>query len=144
MKLIPTLLAALAYTGAQRLTRLAHQMDPHLPARIYVTGDLWCHLPEKRSLVLSRCSVPETVIAITRYMGITIAMVEDPTDDDLYALALLNHRETPLALYGRDPEGYPVDPEDYDIPRPRVATPEPQPADMDALIRNAKASNTLN
>jgi hypothetical protein len=142
MKLIPTLLAALAYTGAQRLIRLAHQMDPHLPARIYVTGDLWCHLPEKRSLVLSRCSVPETVITITRYTGFTVARVEDA--DETYALVLFNHRETPYAMYGRDPEGFPLDTEDYDIPRPRVTTPEPPPADMDALIRNAKASNTLN
>lgn len=139
MKIIPpvrSVLAALANTGAQRLQDIAHRLDPTLPDRVYVTGDLWCHLPDKQSLVLTRSSLPETVVSLTRYMGITIAKVADPHDDGLYVLVLLNHRETPYALYGRDPDGYPVDPEDYDVPRTHHQ--EEQPADMDALIQAAQ------
>lgn len=139
-----TLLAALAYTGARRLTSLARKLAPGLPESIYVTGDLWCYLPEHKHLVLTRSSCPEMVIAITRHAGITTVMVEEP-DGEPTTLVLLNHRETPYAMVGRDPTGYPMDAEDYDIPTNRHGVEEQPPADMEALIRNAtKTPITLN
>ena len=132
-----TVLAALAYTGAQQLATLARKLAPALPERIYVTGDLWCYLPDCKHIVLTRSSTPEMVITIHRYAGITVAKIEDP-DGEPSVLVLLNHRETPYAMLGRDFEGYPVDPEDYDIPRSLRVAEEQPPADMDALIRNAR------
>jgi hypothetical protein len=48
MKLLTprTLLAALAFTGAQRLINIARKLAPTLPERLYVTGDCWLHLAE--------------------------------------------------------------------------------------------------
>jgi|AACY02.14.fsa_nt_gi hypothetical protein len=141
---VRSVLAALAYTGAQYLLDRAQQLDPHLPDRLCVVPDLWCYLPEHKHLVTVTSAIPDVTLSITRYAFVTVAYVRDPDDDAPTAYVLLNHRETRHAMYGRDPEGFPVDPEDYDIPRSRVATPEPPPADMDALIRRARASNTLN
>lgn len=143
MKLPPvrSVLAALAYTGAQYLLDRAQQLDPHLPDRLCVVPDLWCYVPGHNHLVTVTSAIPDVTLSLTRYAFVTVAVVRDPADMDApTAYVLLNHRETPHAMYGRDPEGFPVDPEDYDTPRSR--TPEPQPADMDALI--ARARNTLN
>jgi len=131
MKLIPALFAALAYTGAQRLTRLARRIEPNLPARIYVTGDLWCHLPDRKRLVLSRCSMPEEVRAVHRHPLFTVAVVEEP-DGEMSALFLINANESPYVMWGRDEDGYEINEDE---------TQEQTPADMDALIRAAMSLN---
>jgi hypothetical protein len=141
---VRSVLAALAYTGAQYLLDRAQQLDPHLPARLCVVPDLWWHLPEHNHLVTVTSAIPDVTLSLTRYAGVTVAYVRDPGDDAPTAYVLLNHRETLYAMHGRDPQGFPVDPEDYDIPQSRT-TPEPQPADMDALIRRARTpANNLN
>lgn len=137
---VRSVLAALAYTGAQYLLDRAQQLDPHLPDRLCVVPDLWWHVPEHNHLVTATSAVPDVTLSLTRYAGVTVAYVRDPGDDGPVAYVLLNHRETLHAMYGRDPQGFPVDPEDYDSPRTHI--PEPPPADMDALIRNAKAIKT--
>lgn len=129
MKLLPTLLAALAYTGAQRLTTLARKIAPGLPATLYVTTDHWFHLPDAKHIVLAGCSMPEVVRSLHRHPLITIAVVEQP-DGELAAL-FLTGRESPGVLWGRDEDGYPLD-----------DSPENPPADMDALIRAATALPT--
>lgn len=129
MKLITprTLLAALAFTGAQRLTSLARKLAPGLPERIYVSRDCWCYLPDRKRLVLSQCSMPEEVRDFHRHTLFSLAVVEEP-DGELSALFILNANESPYALWGRDEDGYPMD-----------DTPDAPEADMDALIRAASS-----
>ena len=130
MKLTPrTLLAALAYTGAQRLTSLARKLSPGLPERIYVTGDLWCHLPDRKRLVLAKCSIPEEVREFHRHALFSLAVVEEP-DGELSALFLLNANESPYVMWGRDEDGYEINEDDI---------PDAPEADMDALIRAASS-----
>jgi len=124
-----TLLAALAFTGAQRLITLARKLAPTLPERIYVSRDCWCHLPDRKRLVLSQCSMPEEVRAVHRHPLFTVAVVEEP-DGELSALFLLNANESPYALWGRDEDGYEINEDD---------TPDAPEADMDALIRAASS-----
>ena len=98
MKITPrTLLAALAYTGARRLTSLARKLAPGLPESIYVTGDLWCYLPEHKHLVLTRSSCPEMVIAITRHAGITTVIQPGGSIKDDLSIAACDARG--MAMY---------------------------------------------
>ena len=133
MNIIPALVAAALYTGAQKIHNLAHTLAPNLPCRVYVSQELWCHLPKHHNLVLATSSIPEVCHTLHRYRFITIAVVVEPDGDT--AVILLNHRETPYALYGRDPEGYPVDKEDFENPEPPVMVVTPQ---MDAILAAAR------
>ena len=137
-----TILAALAYTGAQGLVDIARKLDPALPDMVFVSKDIWCYLPEHQHLVLASNAIPDKVISLTRYAVITIAVVEHPHEEP-FVIVALNSRESALVMYGRDPEGYPVNLDDYDIPR-TDETPEENIADMDALLRNANANATAN
>lgn len=135
-----TILAALAYTGAQGLVDLARKLDPALPDMVFVTKEPWCYLPEHQHLVLATNAIPDKVISLTRYAVITLAVVEHPHEPP-FAIITLNARESALVMYGRDPEGYPLDLDDYDIPRTDDVAPPENIADMDALLRNAAARN---
>lgn len=129
MKLIPAILASVAHEGAQRLTRLARKLSPGLPPAVYVSTDRWCYLPDSKRLVLSQCSIPEEVRSLYRYLFVTLAVVEQP-DGEPAALFLYNGNETPYVMWGREPDGFPMEGEE-----------EQPPADMDALIRAALSLN---
>lgn len=105
MKLLPTLLAALAHTGAKRLRTIARRISPTLPDDVYVTEDRWCYLPNHGHLVLERGEYPEIVRSFHRFAFVSLAVVEQP-DGNTDALLLNNGKESLYVMFGRDPQGY--------------------------------------
>ena len=138
--------AALALLAvAHRIRRTVRRLDPSLPTdgNVYVSNDLWCHLPKHHRIVLSRNEWPEDARTVTRLPFITVAITAS-YDDSLDILVLRNDRETPYAMYGRDDGGIPLD---LDEDGHFTKGTDAHVADMEALIRTAreaKNSTTLN
>ena len=110
------LLAALALnTVTTTLTRISRKLAPHLPdaAPVTLVTGAWCYNTHNSHLVVEDQHEPVHVYGhnLQRREHITVAVTMDDSncgEDNPRIYLLLNGNDTPLALYGRDLDGYPL------------------------------------
>lgn len=110
------LLAALAlHAVTTTLTQITRKLAPHLPdgAPVTLVTGGWFYNTGNAHLVVEDQHEPVHVYGhnLQRRGNLTVAVTLDDSncgDDNPRIYVLLNGNETPLALYGRDLDGYPI------------------------------------
>lgn len=110
------LLAALAlHTVTTTLTQITRKLAPHLPdgAPVTLVTGAWFYNTHNAYLVVEDQHEPVHVYPhnLQRRKTLTVAITLDDSncgDDNPRIYVLLNGNDTPLALYGRDLDGYPL------------------------------------